>query len=70
MSTIKCKKCGKEFSIVANICDSCSTPVDSVTINKYIIGKPFKLRNIEVAEHDFPDTMKWDYAIKWNIWRC
>ena len=64
MNTIKCHNCGKDFSILIKICDSCSTPVDSTTLNSYIIGKPFKLRNIEVAEHDFPNTMKWDDAYK------
>lgn len=64
MILIKCQKCGKEISIEAKICEGCSTPIDSTTLNTFIIGKPFKLRNIEVAENDFPDTMKWDDAIK------
>jgi hypothetical protein len=64
MSLINCRECGKDFSIMSKVCDGCSTPVDSVTLNEYIIGKPYKLRNIEVAEHDFPNTMKWEDAIK------
>ena len=39
-------------------------PPKSNTDYKNIIGKPFKLGNIEVAQYDFPEVMDWDDAKK------
>ena len=30
--------------------------------SKKIIGKPIKIENLEVAQHDFPEAMTWDNA--------
>jgi hypothetical protein len=53
MNLIKCHKCGKEISIESKFCDDCSTTVDPKKLNLNIIGKPFKLSKIEVAEPYF-----------------
>lgn len=39
-------------------------PPKSNTDYKNIIGKPFKLGNIEVAQYDFPEKMNWEDALK------
>jgi hypothetical protein len=36
----------------------------SNTDYEYIIGAPIKIDNLEVAQHDFPNLMKWNDAIK------
>ena len=44
---------------------SCVTVLEPPKINtdyKNIIGKPFKIDNIEVAQYDFPEQMNWEDA--------
>ena len=50
--------------IVLASCGSSLEPPKSNTDYKNIIGKPFKIGNIEVAEKDFPKTMNWEDAKK------
>jgi hypothetical protein len=64
MSIIKCHKCEKDISIESKICNYCSTPIEKTTLNGNVIGNPFKLSKIEVAQHDFPNTMNWVDAFK------
>lgn len=50
--------------IVLGSCGSSLEPPKSNTDYKNIIGKPFKIGNIEVTEKDFPKTMNWEDAKK------
>ena len=45
-------------------CGAFLEPPKSNTDYKNIIGKPIKFGNIEVAQYDFPEKMKWDDATK------
>ena len=48
--------------IVLTSCGSSLEPPKSNTDYENIIGKPIKLRNIEVAQYDFPKSMAWEDA--------
>jgi hypothetical protein len=56
----------KLFAILlVTVLTSCMTLLDppkSNTDYKNIIGKPFKIGNIEVAQYDFPEEMNWEDA--------
>ena len=53
--------------LLVTVLTSCVTLLDppkSNTDYKNIIGKPFKIGNIEVAQYDFPKKMNWNDAEK------
>jgi hypothetical protein len=52
----------KTLGLLLLILTSCGTPPKSNTDYIHIIGEPVKIENLEIAQYDFPDQMKWDEA--------
>ena len=62
------------FLFILISCGSSLERPKSNTDYKNIIGNPIKIENLEVAQYDFPEPMKWDVAKKaclslGNVWR-
>jgi type II secretory pathway pseudopilin PulG len=45
------------FILIVFVLTGCGGPPTSNTDYKNIIGKPFKMGELEIAQHDFPETM-------------
>lgn len=68
---ISCPECNKQVSENAEICNGCGNPLktnleenEEEDFGYLVIGEPYKLNGLLIAEHDFADLMNWDDAKK------
>lgn len=66
---ISCPECNKQVSENAEICNGCGNPLktnlevdEEEDFGYLVIGEPYKLNGLLIAEHDFSDLMNWEDA--------
>jgi hypothetical protein len=66
---ISCSECKNQVSENAEICNGCGNPLktnleldEEEDFGYLVIGEPYKLNGLLIAEHDFADLKNWDDA--------